>query len=71
MRPRVAAGMLGAQRRDGAGGHAGEGGGDVDGQQQVEGGRAGWDQPGRLLLAGEMGRHLENDRILDEATHLV
>jgi hypothetical protein len=42
----------------GAGDHAGEPGGDVHGKQQVEGGRAGWDQPGHLPLAREMEGHL-------------
>lgn len=44
---------------------------DQDGQQQVEGGRAGWDEPGRRPLAGEIMRYLEHDPILDEALHLV
>jgi hypothetical protein len=30
---------------------------DQDGQQQVEGGRAGWDEPGRQPLADEIMRH--------------
>jgi hypothetical protein len=53
----VAAGALGAQRRGGAADHAGEPGGDGHGRQQVDGGRAGWDRPGRLLVAGGMERH--------------
>jgi hypothetical protein len=37
----------------------------------VEGGRAGWDEPGRRPLADEIMRYLEHDPILDEALHLV
>jgi hypothetical protein len=67
----VAARAFGTQRRRGADGYAGECGGDVDGQQQVEGGRAGWDQPGHLPMACEIEGRFEHHQILDESIHLV
>jgi hypothetical protein len=69
----VVARALGAQRRRGAADQAGEPGEDGHGQQQVEGGRAGWERPGRLpgalrggaaLLAWLDTRRVESSRLV-------